>query len=179
MIFGETPLPGAFVVDLERREDERGWFARAWDPDELREHGLDPRASQISASFNRRAGTLRGMHFQRAPHEEAKLVRVTRGAVYDVAVDLRFDSPTYRRWHAVELTEENGRGFFVPAGCAHGFQTLAEDTEVLYVISTPHVPGAGDGVRFDDPGLGIEWPEPPPGGRVISERDATWPVVAS
>ena len=128
----------------------------------------------MSTSFNAKAGTLRGLHFQAAPHEEAKLVRCTRGAMWDVAVDLREDSPTRHRWYAVELTEDNGLALFIPAGFAHGFQTLVDDTEVLYAMSTPHVADAARGLRWDDPVFGIDWPAPPPGGRTMSPRDASY-----
>jgi dTDP-4-dehydrorhamnose 3,5-epimerase len=166
-----TALGGAFVVEPERLEDERGWFARTYDVADLWS------VVQMSASFNARAGTLRGLHLQRKPHGEDKLVRCTRGAVFDVAVDLRPGSPTLYRWHGVELTEDNGLAFLIPKGFAHGFQTLVDDSEVLYAMSTPYVPGAGTGVRWDDPAFGIAWPDPPAGGRTMSERDATYPDV--
>jgi dTDP-4-dehydrorhamnose 3,5-epimerase len=166
MIRHRTPLDGAWVVEMERRGDERGWFARTFDRAEL---GFE--VVQANASFNTAVGTLRGMHFQRAPHGEPKLVRVTRGAVFDVAVDLATGA-----WHGVELSAENGLGFFIPAGMAHGFQTLAPDTEVLYLMGHHYVPEAADGVRWDDPAFGIAWPEPPRGGRIIAERDASWPL---
>jgi len=168
-----TPLPGAYVVRLERIEDERGWFARTYDPEPLREAGIDPTNVQCSVSFNARAGTLRGMHFQEAPHAEDKLVRCTRGAVYDVIVDLRPESPSYCRWFAVELTPDNSLELLVPKGFAHGFQTLADATEVHYQMSYPFVPGAGRGVRWDDPAFGIEWR--PAERLVMSERDASYP----
>jgi dTDP-4-dehydrorhamnose 3,5-epimerase len=171
----ETPLPGAFVVELRRLEDERGHFARTFDAELFREHGLDGRVAQCNLSSNRLAGTLRGMHFQAAPYGEAKLVRVVRGAVFDAIVDLREDSPTFKRWFGLELTEENDRALFVPDGFAHGFQTLADDTEMLYQMSVPFQPGAGRGVRWDDPAFGIDWPEAPAAGRIISERDAEYP----
>jgi dTDP-4-dehydrorhamnose 3,5-epimerase len=174
VIFHPTPLEGAFVVEQERLTDERGFFARTWAVEELEARGLDARVAHMNTSFNARAGTLRGLHFQAAPHAEAKLVRATRGAIWDVAVDLREESPTYRRWHAVALDEDNGLAFFVPAGCAHGFVTLTDASEVLYVMSTPYVPQAARGVRWDDPAFGIEWPAPPASGRTMSERDRTW-----
>lgn len=169
----ETPLAGASVVELERLEDDRGHFARTFDAELFAAHGLDARVAQMNTSFNRRAGTLRGLHFQAEPHGEAKLVRVTRGAVFDVIVDLRS-----RAWFGVELTAENDRALFVPAGFAHGFQTLADDTEMLYVMSTPYVGDAARGVRWDDPAFAITWPPAPPAGRTISERDAAYPSVA-
>jgi dTDP-4-dehydrorhamnose 3,5-epimerase len=169
-----TPLAGAHLVELERLQDDRGFFARTFCAEEFASRGLDARVAQCSTSFNHHAGTLRGLHYQAAPHGEAKLVRCTRGAIYDVAVDLRPESPSYRGWFATELTAENGRGLFIPEGCAHGFQTLSDDTEVLYQMSTPFVPGAARGFRWDDPAFAIVWPEPPPGGRTISARDAEY-----
>lgn len=175
MLIVETPLPGAHVIEPERFTDERGYFARTYSAGEFAQLGLDSRVEECSTSFNQRAGTLRGMHFQANPHAEAKLVRCTRGAAHDVALDLRLHSPTYMRWYAVTLTEANGHAFFIPAGCAHGFQTLVDDTEILYQISVPYEPSAGRGVRWDDPRFGIVWPDPPPQGRTMSERDAGYP----
>jgi dTDP-4-dehydrorhamnose 3,5-epimerase len=168
-----TPVPGAYVVELERLADERGWFARTYDPAPLRDAGVDPTNAQSNVSVSSRAGTLRGMHYQEAPHAEDKLVRCTRGALYDVIVDLRPDSETYCRWFGIELTPGNGRELLVPKGCAHGFQTLVDDTEIHYQVSYPYVPEAERGVRWDDPAFGIEWP--PAERRVISERDASCP----
>jgi dTDP-4-dehydrorhamnose 3,5-epimerase len=167
-----TELPGVVVVEPEPVEDERGLFARTWDPAVLQEHGIDPHVAQCSVSWNVRAGTLRGMHFQLPPHEEGKLVRCTAGAVYDVAVDLRADSPSYRRWVGVELSTENRWALYVPPGCAHGFVTLTDDAEVFYQISAPYHPESARGVRWDDPALGIRWPRQPV---VMSERDRSWP----
>jgi dTDP-4-dehydrorhamnose 3,5-epimerase len=175
VIFHETPLEGALVVEQERHADERGYFARTWAEEELAARGADVRVAHMNTSYNARAGTLRGLHYQAPPHEEAKLVRATRGAVWDVAVDLRRESPTYLRWHAVRLDEDNGLAFYIPAGCAHGFTTLTDAAEVLYVMSAPYAPEAARGVRWDDPAFGIRWPEPPPAGRTMSERDRTWP----
>lgn len=172
MIFRPTALSGVFVVEQERLADERGWFARTYCSKELAEHGLNPVIAQSSVSYNARAGTLRGMHYQAEPRAESKLVRCTRGAIYDVALDLRPGSPSYLKWFAAELSEDDGRALYVPAGCAHGFQTLADTTEVLYDISIPYHAPSGRGVRWDDPSFGIAWPEPPAGGRTISERDA-------
>ena len=169
------PVSGAYLIEPEPIADERGLFARTFCAEEFARRGLDARVSQCNTSANRRAGTLRGMHYQAAPHGEAKLVRCTRGAIFDVAVDLRPSSSTYLRWAAAELTADNRQAFFIPAGCAHGFQTLADDSEVLYQMSTPYVPGAGRGVRWNDPAFGITWPEPPPLGRTISERDRVYP----
>jgi dTDP-4-dehydrorhamnose 3,5-epimerase len=173
--FHESSVAGAFVVEPERIEDERGFFARTFSSDEFAGRGLDTRVNQCSTSFNATLGTLRGLHYQTAPHGEAKLVRCTRGAVYDVAVDLRSDSPSYLRWFGVELSADDGCALFVPEGCAHGFQTLTEATEVLYQISTPYVPAAASGVRWDDPAFGIEWPPAPSEGRTMSRRDAEYP----
>ena len=167
-----TPLPGAHVVELEPLGDERGWFARTFDAAAFAELGLDARVSQCNTSFNARAGTLRGLHFQAEPHGEAKLVRCTRGAIYDVIVDLRRDSPAFCRWFGIELRAGATASLFVPAGFAHGFQTLTDDVEVSYQMSYHHVPEAARGVRWDDPAFGIEWPPAPAGGRVLSERDA-------
>lgn len=167
-----TPLAGAWVVELSRLADERGHFARTFDSAMLEARGIDGRVAQMNTSFNRRSGTLRGLHFQAEPHGEAKLVRVTRGAVFDVIVDL-----SSREWFGIELTAANDRSLFVPAGFAHGFQTLEDDTEVLYVMSTPYVAEAARGVRWDDPAFAISWPAAPPGGRTISERDAAYPDV--
>jgi dTDP-4-dehydrorhamnose 3,5-epimerase len=175
VLFRETLVAGVVVVEPERNEDERGFFARTFSADEFTAHGLDARVDQCSTSFNPRVGTLRGLHYQTAPHGEAKLVRCTRGSIYDVAVDLRSGSPSHLRWVGLELSAENGRALFVPEGCAHGFQTLVEDTEVLYQISTPYVPAAARGVRWNDPAFGIEWPPPPGEGLTMSSRDAQYP----
>jgi len=173
VIFLETALAGAFVIELERIEDERGYFARTFCAREFREHGLTAEVVQANTSFNRRKGTLRGLHFQAAPHEEAKLVRCTRGAVYDVIVDLRSGSPTFRRWISVELTAESDTMLFVPEGFAHGYQTLEDDTETAYLMTAYYEPSAGRGVRWDDPAFGIDWPAVEE--RTINERDRSWP----
>ncbi|MFT4039954.1 MAG: dTDP-4-dehydrorhamnose 3,5-epimerase [Thermomicrobiales bacterium] len=172
MQFTSTALPGVWLVDLEPIADERGFFARAWCQYEFAAHGLDAELVQCNISWNPHQGTLRGLHYQAEPHGEAKLVRCTRGAIRDVAVDLRPDSPARLQHIGVDLTAENRRALFIPAGCAHGFQTLAPDTEVFYQMSHAFVPGASRGVRWDDPALGIVWPE---GTRLISERDRAWP----
>jgi dTDP-4-dehydrorhamnose 3,5-epimerase len=176
--FVEAPIAGLYVIELERLEDDRGWFARTFDSERFEELGLDPTNVQCSVSYNAAAGTLRGMHFQRSPHTEDKLVRCTRGAIFDAVVDLRPDSDTYKGWFGVELTPENGRELLIPKGLAHGFQTLEHHSEIHYSMSAPFVPGAGDGVRFDDLAFGVEWPEPPPGGRIIAERDREYPDFA-
>jgi dTDP-4-dehydrorhamnose 3,5-epimerase len=175
VIFTETPISGAYVIEPEPAGDERGLFARTFDADEFSRRGMDGRVSQCNTSFNLHRGTLRGMHYQAAPHGESKLVRCVRGAIFDVAVDLRGDSATYCAWHGVELSAENRLGLYIPAGMAHGFQTLAEDCEVLYQMGNRYVPEAGRGVRWDDPAFGIEWPDPPAAGRIMSERDVGYP----
>jgi len=176
MLFTETELKGVFILDLERREDERGFFARTWCTEELARHGLVNLLSQSSISYNRKKGTLRGMHYQAAPRAEEKVVSVVRGAIYDVVVDLRPASLTFRSWVSAELTSENGRMLYIPAGCAHGFQTLQDDAVVDYKISTPYAPGYARGVRWNDPAFKIRWPE---GDRLLSERDATYPDFSS
>jgi dTDP-4-dehydrorhamnose 3,5-epimerase len=173
MIFSETGLPGAYVIDLERIEDERGFFARAWDERELTEHGLESRIAQCNVSFNKRKGTLRGMHLQRPPHQEVKLIRCTRGGLFDVIIDLRPDSGAYKRWIGIELTADNRRMLYVPRGFAHGFQTLEDDTETFYMVSEFYTPGAESGVRWDDPVFGIEWLLGRP--TEVSEKDQHWP----
>jgi dTDP-4-dehydrorhamnose 3,5-epimerase len=174
MRFIETPLNGAWVIDLDLLGDERGWFARTFDAEEFSARGLSPAVVQCNASFNARAGTLRGMHYQAEPHAESKLVRCVRGAIFDVAVDLRESSPTLHGWHGVELSAANRLAFYIPAGLAHGFQTLTDDAEVLYQMGHPYVPGSARGVRWDDPAFAIEWPETD-GERIVSERDRTYP----
>jgi dTDP-4-dehydrorhamnose 3,5-epimerase len=173
VIFRETALPGASLIELEPIRDERGWFARTFDAEAFRERGLDPAVVQCNASFNERAGTLRGMHYQEQPHGEPKLVRCTRGAVFDVIVDLRPESPTYCCWFGTDLTVENGRMLYIPVGVAHGFQTLAEGSEVHYQMGHEYVAEAARGVRWDDPAFGIEWP--PAERRLISDRDSAYP----
>jgi dTDP-4-dehydrorhamnose 3,5-epimerase len=168
MLFCETKLPGVFVVEPERLEDERGFFARTWCQREFETHGLNPRLVQCSVSFNRIKGTLRGMHYQAAPHAEAKLVRCTLGAIYDVILDLRPASPTLRQWIAEQLTVENRRALYIPEGCAHGFQTLADNTEVLYQMSEFYYPESARVVRWNDPAFQIAWPLPP---TAISGKD--------
>jgi dTDP-4-dehydrorhamnose 3,5-epimerase len=176
MIFRGMGLEGAFVIDPERIEDDRGFFARCWCAQDFADHGLPGGFAQCNVSFNRRRGTLRGLHYQVHPFSEAKLVRCTRGAIFDVAVDLRPGSPTYLQWRAVELNEENGRMTFLPEGFAHGFQSLRDETEVFYQMSRPYVPEAARGVRYDDPALGIRWPIRK--GLVVSPRDRALPRIA-
>jgi dTDP-4-dehydrorhamnose 3,5-epimerase len=174
MIFTESPLAGAYVVDMERLPDERGFFARSYCADEFAARGLGPDLRQCSVSYNARKGTLRGMHYQVAPHEEHKLVRCTAGAIFDAIVDLRTTSSTYRRWFGAELTVDNRRSLFIPPGFAHGFVSLTDDAEVYYMISVAHAPKFSRGVRWNDPAFAIEWPLPP---AVISERDAAYPLL--
>ncbi len=175
MIFSETKLAGAFIIEPERLEDERGFFARTWCQREFEAHGLNPRLVQCSISFNRKKATLRGMHYQVAPYEEAKLVRCTRGAIYDVIVDLRPESPTFKQWVGVELTVENRRMLYIPEGVAHGFQTLADNTEVFYQMSEFYHPESARGVRWDDPEFGIEWPMTP---TAISDKDCAYQILS-
>ena len=177
MIFDETPIPGAWVIDVEPASDERGDFARTFDVDAFAERGLSTDVLQCSTSLNLRAGTLRGMHYQAEPAAECKLVRCTAGAVYDVLVDLRPDSPTHARWHAVELTSERRNAVYVPRGVAHGFQTLVDRSELLYTIDRRYEAAAARGVRWDDPAFAIEWPSPPR-ERIISARDRGFPAYA-
>jgi dTDP-4-dehydrorhamnose 3,5-epimerase len=172
VIFAETELKSVFFIDLEKHVDERGFFARVWCEQEFRDRGLNPRIAQSSVSFNHKRGTLRGMHYQVAPYEEAKLVRCTAGAIYDVVLDLRLHSPTYTRWTAVELTARNRRMLYIPEGCAHGFQTLVDDTEVSYLISQVYDASSARGVRWNDPAFSIEWPA---ADRTLSDRDRTYP----
>lgn len=173
MHFVPTKLAGVFVVEPERFADDRGHFARTWCVREFAERGLETKLVQCSTSYNRRRGTLRGMHYQAAPHEEVKLVRCTRGAAYDVVIDLRPGSPTHRQWVAVELSAENGVAVYIPGGCAHGYQTLTDDTELVYLMSEFYHPESARGVRWDDPAVGIEWPECPE--RIIAPRDRSFP----
>lgn len=177
MKFTETALRGAWAIEIEHLEDERGWFARTFDAREFAAHGLRPEVVQCNSSFNVQRGTLRGMHYQSHPHGEPKLVRCLRGAIFDVAVDLRPDSPTFKRWHAVELTAENNLSFYIPEGVAHGFLTLRDESEVFYQMGHEYVPDAAHGVRFDDPAFAIEWPIMDV-DLVISERDRSYPDYA-
>lgn len=175
MIFRETKLAGVFEISIEEHHDERGFFARTWCQREFEERGLDRRLVQCSVSVNARRGTLRGMHYQVMPYSETKLVRCTRGAIYDVVIDLRPESPTFRQWTGVELTPKNHLALYVPEGFAHGFISLEDDTEVFYQISEFFKPEAARGVRWDDPVFKIIWPARP---QVISERDRTYPDFA-
>lgn len=171
MIFKETKLSGAFVIELEKRGDERGFFARTFCREEFSAKGLNTQLAQANMAYSRYQGTLRGMHYQISPHEEAKLVRCTRGRIFDVAVDLRPDSATYRQWFGVELSAENYQMFYIPEGFAHGYQTLCDHVELIYMVSAFYAPEAERGVRWDDPCFGIEWPMAP---EVISDKDQQW-----
>lgn len=172
MIFAPLPIEGAFTIDLEPRHDERGFFARTWCRREMEEQGLDATLAQESLSYNAKAGTLRGMHYVRPPHGETKLVHCRRGVLFDVMVDLRPDSPTHLRWHGTVLSAENRTSVYIPAGVAHGFLTLADDTEIVYRISDFHRPDAEAGFRWDDAVFAIDWPGPV---HLVSPRDAAWP----
>lgn len=172
MKFEETKIAGAFLVKPQRIEDERGFFARIWCAREFETNGLSTRIVQTNMSVSKEKGTLRGLHYQRSPHWEVKLVRCTRGAIFDVAVDLRPASPTYKHWVGVELTEENGNMLYVPEGCAQGLLTLTNQSEIYYHTSAAYAPDSATGVRFDDPAFAIEWPE---SIRTISDQDRSWP----
>ncbi len=176
MVFEKTEIAEVFTVSLELLRDERGSFARTWCEREFREHGLNPKVVQCSISFNQRKGTLRGVHYQARPHQEAKLVRCTKGSLYDVALDLRRDSSTYLRWVGVALTAGNRRALYIPEGCAHGFLTLEDNTEVLYQMSEFYHPESARGLRWNDQAFAIAWPG---NVEVISERDRTYPDFES
>jgi dTDP-4-dehydrorhamnose 3,5-epimerase len=175
MLFVQSPLPGAFTLELEERSDARGFFARSFCMTEFEAHGLKPVVAQCNLSYNHRRGTLRGMHYQLPPAAEAKLVRCTRGAIYDVIVDLRPESATYMQHFGVELTEDNRRALYVPEMFAHGYLALTDGAEVTYQVSEAYTPGCERGLRFDDPALKIEWPIPV---AVISDKDRDWPLLA-
>ncbi len=176
MIFTETPLKGAFVLDLETREDSRGFFARTFDAKEFEERGMRPLVAQCNLSYNHAKGTLRGMHMQLPPAAEPKLVRCTRGAIHDVIVDMRPTSPTYLQHFGVELTADNRRQLYVPDMFAHGYLTLTDHAEVAYQVGEFYTPGSERGLRHDDPALGIGWPVPV---AVLSDKDATWPLLGA
>ena len=177
MIFTPTGLDGAFVVEIEPRGDDRGFFARTFCRREFEKNGLQVDFVQANTAFSKEKGTLRGMHFQRPPHAEAKFLRCVRGAVFDVMIDLRPESPTRKKWFGVELTAENRKMVFVPAGFAHGYLTTAADTEVFYLVSAFYAPEAEDGLRWDDPAFDIEWP--PVGELIVSEKDRGWPLFSA
>lgn len=176
MIFTETKLKGAFIIDLENREDDRGFFARSFCAKEFEDHGLKPTVAQCNLSFNHKKGTLRGMHYQVPPAAETKLIRCTQGAIYDVIIDMRPDSPTYLAHIGVELTAENRRALYVPELFAHGYQALTDGAEVGYQVGEFYTPGYERGLRYNDPILAIEWPTEV---TVISEKDAAWALLES
>src|SRR5436190_18180647 len=175
MIFHQTDLSGVFIIEPELIRDERGFFACAWIASEFEQHGLNPSLRQSNIAFNARRGTVRGMHFQQEPHPETKLTRCTRGAIYDVAIDLRYDSPTRYQWVAATLTADNHQMLYVPEGFAHGYQTLTDDAEIFYQVSEYYHPESAAGVRWDDPAFDIPWPLPV---SVITDRDANYPLLA-
>jgi dTDP-4-dehydrorhamnose 3,5-epimerase len=174
MKFTESRIPGAWIIDVSEIHDDRGFFAMTWLPDEFTQRGLDPSLAQCNLAFNHKRGTLRGMHFQKAPHEQVKIIRCTRGALLDVIVDLRPASPAYRQWEAVELTADNHRMLYMPKGIAHGYITLTDGAEAYYHASTPWAPAAESGVRWNDPAFGIAWPFEP---NIVSAKDNAWPLV--
>jgi dTDP-4-dehydrorhamnose 3,5-epimerase len=174
MVFSETKLKGAFVINLKRLEDERGFFARTFCQKEFKEHGLNTQIAQANISYNKKRGTFRGMHMQLAPYEESKLIKCTRGAIYDVIIDMRISSDTYRQWIGVELTAENHQLLYVPEGFAHGFITLKNDTEVTYQMNQFYTPGSEKGFRWNDPAFSIVWPIQP---ILIAEKDKNFPLI--
>jgi len=176
MRFTQTKVAGAFLIDLDRREDNRGFFARSWCAKEYQTHGLVPRVTQINVGFTTKKAGIRGLHFQTAPDQEAKTVRCTRGAVFDVVVDLRPDSPTHKQWAGFELTPGNHSMLYIPEGCAHGYQTLTDDSEIEYLTSAAYAPNSARGFRFDDPAFGIQWPLPV---GLVSDADKSWPDYAA
>lgn len=176
MHFRETPLKGAFLIEIAKIGDERGFFGRSWCKKEMQQAGLETDIAQINTSFSRTKGTLRGLHFQVAPHQEGKLIRCTRGAVYDVIVDLRPESATFCQWFGAELTADNHVALYSPKGFAQGFMTLTDDAEITYFASDFYAPGKDRGVRWNDPRLGIRWPGEPV---VISDKDKNWPDVTA
>jgi len=173
MKFVPTKLQGAYLINIEAQNDERGFFARSWCESEFKQQGLNPCVKQCNISFNTKKGTLRGMHYQAEPHAEVKLVRCTRGSIYDVIIDLRKDSDTYKQYYGVELSGANHSMLYIPEGFAHGFQTLEDNAEVLYYMAHHYVADAARGVRWDDPAFGIEWPLE--SQRIMSPRDAQYP----
>lgn len=174
MRFIDTGFAGLFLIELELSRDERGYFARTFCQDTFSERGLQSHYPQCGTSFNARSGTVRGMHFQKPPHGEVKLIRCIRGAIHDVVIDVRAGSPTYRKHYQIELSEDDGRELYVPDGFAHGFQTLQDGSEVHYMLSARYVPEAATGLRWDDPAFSVKWPLPI---TVISDRDRNWPLV--
>jgi len=176
MTFHSTPIAGAFLIELSRREDARGSFVRVWSAAALREHGMLAEIVEMNASRTRKRGTIRGLHYQTAPHAEAKFVRCTRGAIHDVILDLRPESPTYRRWAAFDLRESADRTLYIPPGCAHGFQTLENDTEMTYAVSATYHPECEHGIRWNDPAFAIAWPV---SDVTLSDKDANLPLFGT
>ena len=176
MIYHYTPIPGVFLIETERHEDIRGWFQRTYCAEEFGDMGMVTNFAQCSTSYNEMSGTLRGLHYQTVPHAETKLVRCIRGAIFDVVVDIRPESPTYGKWIAAELDSAAGSMLYMPEGCAHGFQTLVPNSEVSYQISTPYNAAASTGIRWNDPSLKIDWPLPNP---ILSEKDRDLPTLAN
>ncbi len=174
MLLTPTPLPGVLVIELAPLADERGFLAVGFSRTFFSQHGLNPHVEQVNVSYNHARGTLRGLHYQRTPYEEAKTVRCVRGAAFDAVVDLRPNSPSYCQWFGIELSANNRRALYVPEGVAHGFQTLTDDTEVLYTVSAPYTPSHSAGVRWDDPLFGIDWPEA--SHRTMHPRDRGYPA---
>ncbi len=172
MIFTETKLKGAFVIQVNQIKDDRGFFGRSWCKREMEEHGLNGNVVQANTSFSKAKGTIRGLHYQKHPYEETKLMRCTKGAIFDVIIDLRKDSPTFLQWLGVELTETNYKMLYVPENFAHGFVTLSDNAEVTYLVTQFYTPGAEAGIRFDDPLFNIEWPVPV---EVVTEKDKSHP----
>lgn len=175
MIFKECKLKGAFIIEIDKKSDDRGFFARTWCKNEFEAQGLSTKFVQVNLAFNEKKGILRGMHYQKNPYEEVKLVRCTRGALYDVIIDIRKDSPTYKQWIGIELTQDNYRMLYIPEGFAHGYQTLQDHTEIIYQVSQFYTPNAEGGVRWDDPTVNIVWPETEE--RNISSKDQMWPPL--
>ncbi|MDD5428967.1 MAG: dTDP-4-dehydrorhamnose 3,5-epimerase [Candidatus Omnitrophica bacterium] len=174
MKFTKTPIEKVYLLEIEKIEDERGFFARSWCAEEFEKRGLNGKIAQCSISFNKKKGTLRGMHYQVPPHEEAKIIRCTMGAIYDVIIDIRPDSPTFRKWYAAELSADNRRMIYAPEGVAHGYVTLKDDCEIFYQISELYHPECAKGVRWDDPAFGVKWPS---GKKIINDRDAGYPDI--
>ncbi len=174
MRFTQTALPGAYFIDPAPHGDDRGFFARILCVDELATHGLEMDIVQVNISYSAEVGTIRGLHYQMSPHAEAKMIRCTRGAIFDVMVDMRPDSPTYRQWVGTTCSADNRRLVYVPKGCAHGFITLTDHAEVMYPVTARYTPSAERGIRYDDPALAIEWPVPV---RVVSDKDQAWPLL--
>ena len=174
MKFTETALPGVYLIELEPIGDSRGHFSRVWCQRELKRQGLDFQIAQVNSSYNAAAGTIRGLHYQHDPHAEIKMISCTGGSAFDVAVDVRPNSPTYLQWFGAELNAHDNRMLYIPAGFAHGYQALADDTRLSYLVSAFYEPGAEDGYRYDDPVIGIDWPAEVTS---VSEKDAAWPLI--